>query len=180
MFQSSITKGNHKCALKCSSHVNLCALIFMSVTQCVLTCVLEKEARVWESHNTLNNKWHGLYFFPNCKVNGYTSAFWSHAVSEKPDRLQIITVKAPMSRPCHMETPLNHFLLLNDTGYHIVPLCVPIKGFEVNLELLFPCLQAASPHRHSATNPSLNCFTCIQLDKNLLGDDTWETRCQPF
>lgn len=180
MFQSSITKDNHKCALKCSPHVNLCALIFMSVTQCVLTCVFEKEACVWESHNTLNNKWHGLYFFPNCKVNGYTSAFWSHAVSEKPDRLQIITVKAPMSRPCHMETPLNHFLLLNDTGYHIVSLCVPIKGFEVNLELLFPCLHPLTDtlqliHRSTALLAS-------NWIKNPLGDDTWETlwSCQPF
>lgn len=45
-----------------------------------------------------------------------------------------------------METPLKPFPSVK--GYS-VPLCVLINGFEVDLELLFPGMQAASPHRHS-------------------------------
>lgn len=55
--------------------------------------------------------------------------------------------------------------MLNDTVYDIVPTHVPIKGFEVNLELLFPCLQAASSHRHLAADPSS--FACVQRDQTL-------------
>lgn len=61
----------------------------------------EKEARVREN---IYETW--LYFFPNCKINGYISSFVTQAVSVKPDHLQNSTVKAPKSRPCHTDNPL--------------------------------------------------------------------------
>lgn len=80
-------------------------------------------------------------------------------LSVKPDLPWNSTVCVPMSSPPVSWKPLlNHFPLSDDRGYNIVPLLVPIKGFEVNLKLLFPCLQAAPPHRHFASNPSLECL----------------------
>ena len=68
-----------------------------------------------------------------------------------------------MWRPCRMENPpLKPFPSLNDTGYHIVPLCVPIKGFKVNLELPLPL--GCSP---SQTLLLIHSFTWIQRDHTL-------------